>query len=454
MRDRLRRATGWWLAAVLALAQAQPAAAKPAGKERVVIRTFTGPGAARVRDAVVQALTRTKRYEMVPNDRAEETAQEIGADLSTDAGRAAVASRLEVSGFVSGTIEKRRRQLVLDLQVHGGASGAVTDARTFRAARPPKLIAQVKRRLPADLRRSPLKLEAPAPAVEEPPPEVTEATPEPEPQFAQPEPSPAREDAADEDEAEPDPEGDTGAGDATALEALVGARFMTRSFAYQQPATRLPEHSVALTPALHAQLRWYPAASFTQDFVSNLGVEAYAQLMMTVEATDGPAVYDTSSNAFGANARVRIPIDASELGIHLGWGAHDVEIGNSQFGGDPEVPSVAYRFLRIGADGRIALSESFALTLRASYLVLLGFGELAEELWFPDASGGGIQAQVGASYALVGPLWLEADLGILHYFLSMNVEPAAVPAMAAMQRVAEGASDQQLSAMLALALRL
>jgi len=452
MRHGLRRATGWWLAALLALAPAQPAAAKPAARERVVVRTFSGPGAARVRDAVVQALNKTRRYEMVPNDRAEETAQEIGADLSTDAGRAAVAGRLELSGFVSGTIEKRGRQLVLELQVHGGASGAVTDARTFRAARPPKLVAQVKRRLPADLRRSPLQLEAPAAAVEEPPPEITEAAPETEPQFAQPEPTPGPEGADDEDEAEPDAEDE--AGEATALEAAVGVRFMTRSFAYQQPATRLPEHSVALTPALDARLRWYPAASFTDGFVANLGVEAYAQLMLTVEATDGPAVYDTSSNAFGANARVRIPLDASELGIHLGWGAHDVEIGDSQFGGDPEVPSVAYRFLRIGADGRIALSESFALTLRASYLVLLGFGELAEEPWFPDASGGGIQAQAGVSYALVGPLWLEADLGILHYFLSMNVEPATAPAEAALQRLADGASDQQLSAMLALALRL
>jgi hypothetical protein len=449
MRDRLPRATGWWLAATLALAPALPTAAQPGARERVVVRPFSGPGAARAREAVVQALARSKRYEMVPNDRAEDTAQELGADLSSDAGRAAVASRLEVSGFVSGTSEKRGRQLVLELQVYGGASGAVTDARTFRARRPAALVGQVKRRLPADLRRSPLKLEAPAAPAEETPPEVTEAEPEPEPLFAEQEPTPAREDE-DESEAEPDDED----GEATVLEAALGVRFMTRSFAYSEAQTRLPEHSVALTPALHAHVRLYPAAPFTQGFASNLGVEAYTQLMLTVEATDGPAVYDTSSKAFGANVRARIPLDPSELGIHLGWGAHDVEIGDSQFGGDPEVPSVAYRFLRLGADGRIALSESFALSLRASYLVLLGFGELAEERWFPDASGGGIQAQVGASYALVGPLWLEADVGILHYFLSMNVEPAAAPAEAALQRVADGASDQQLSATLALALRL
>lgn len=458
--DPARRATWWWLAAMLTLSLPEPAAAKPAAKERVVVRSFSGPSAARVRDAVVQALVKSKRYEMVPSDRADATAQELNADLSTDAGRAAVASRLEVSGIVSGTIAKRGRQFVLALEVHGGASGTLTDEKTFRARKPAALVGQVKRRLLAELRRTPLKLESPAGT---PAPElaVTETEPEPEAEPVAAEPEPERDRGAGDDDAEAaagdaeddaEPSGE-GAEHATVLELALGVRFMTRSFTYDQPETHLPEHSVSLTPAGQAQLRWYPAAPFTRGFASHLGLEAYGRLMATVEANDGPSVYETKSHAFGVSLRARIPLWPSELGIHAGWGAHDIEITNSQFGGDPEVPSVAYRFLRLGADARIALSSKFALSLRASYLVLLGFGELTDERWFPDASGGGLEAQLGAGYALVGPLWLEADLGILRYFLGMNVEPAD-PGVAAMQPVAEGASDQLLFATLALSLRL
>jgi hypothetical protein len=461
----------WWLAAVLALCWSMSAHAKPAPKERVVVGSFSGPGAARVRAAVVQALGKSKRYEIVPNDRAEQTAEEIDADLSTDAGRAAVASRLELAGIVSGTIAKRRKQLVLTLEVYGGGSGTMTEERTFRARKPAALVGQVKRRLLAALRRKPLKLEAPdvAPAPE-PELAVTESEPEPEPdgelepEADEPEAEPesaqadgdddADEDGAeDEDDDEPDQPSGEDAEHATALELGVGVRFATRSFTYEQPETHLPEHSVALTPAGQAQLRWYPAAPFSEGFASHLGIDAYGRLMVPVEATDGPSIYETTSRAFGVNLRARIPLWPSELGVHAGWGAHAIEISDSQFGGDPEVPSVAYSFLRLGADARISLSSEFALSLRASYLVLLGFGELAEESWFPDASGGGIEAQLGAAYELAGPLWIEADLGVVRYFLGMNVATVE-PSAAAIQRVAEGATDQQLFATLGLSLRL
>jgi hypothetical protein len=460
--DPVLRAMCWWLAAVLALCWSIPAHAKPASKERVVVRSFSGPGAARVRAAVVQALGKSKRYEIVPNDRVEQTAQEIDADLSTDAGRAAVSSRLELAGIVSGTIAKRRKQLVLTLEVYGGGSGTMTEERTFRARKPAALVGQVKRRLLAELRRKPLKLEAPD-AAPEPELAVTESEPEPdaEPEAEEPEAEPAStkadEDDDDEAAAEDDDERDQPSGEdaehATALELGLGVRFATRSFTYEQPETHLPEHSVALTPAGQAQLRWYPAAPFSEGFASHLGIDAYGRLMVPVEAIDGPSIYETTSHAFGVNLRARIPLWPSELGVHAGWGAHAIEISDSQFGGDPEVPSVAYSFLRLGADARISLSSEFALSLRASYLVLLGFGELAEDSWFPDASGGGIEAQLGAAYELVGPLWIEADLGLVRYFLSMNVAPLD-PSVAAIQRVAEGASDQQLFATLGLSLRL
>ena len=456
--DWVRRATCWWLAAAVVLCSPQLAVAKPAPKERVVVRSFSGPTAARVRAAVVQALGKSKRYEMVPSDRADDAAQELGADLSTDAGRAAVARRLELSGFVSGTIAKKGRQFVLTLEVYGGASGTMTEDRTFRGRKPAALVGVVKRRLQADLRRKPLQLGAPEAEPEpepEPEPSVVESEPEPEAEpepVAEQEPAAADDEPEDDAEQEPEPSGED-AEHATVLELGLGVRFMTRSFTYEQPQTHLPEHSIAFTPAGQGQVRWYPAAHFTQGFASHLGLEAYGRLMATVEATDGPSVYQTKSHAFGVNLRGRIPLWPSGIGLHAGWGAHDIEVTDSQFGGDPEVPSVAYSFLRLGADARIALSSDFALSLRASYLVLLGFGELAEETWFPDASGSGIEAQLGAGYALVGPLWIELDLGLLRYFLSMNVEPAD-PSAAATQRVAEGASDQLLFATLGLSLRL
>lgn len=466
MRCDARRARAGSLIAVLALLSAHGAAAQPSAKPRVVVRTFEGPSAARVRDAVVQALRKTKRYEVVPNDRAEEAAGRLDADLTTDAGRAAVGRELALSGFVSGTIEKRGKQFAFELIVHGGSSGTQTDERTFRARKPGPLVGQVRRRFSTQLRRKPLELEQPAKA--EPQLQVTEAEPEPEAE-AEPQAEPEAESEQkkrkprDDDEAEreareaAEAEGGEGGAEAgedwPALELALGARAMTRSFTYEAPVTQLPEHRVSLTPAGQVQLRFYPAAPFTGGFAAHVGLELYGQLMLPVEAKDGPSVFETSSWAFGGALRARIPLWPSELGVHAGWGAHDVEIADSQFGGDPEVPSVAYRFLRFGADARIVLSERFALSLRASYLLLLGYGELAEERWFPDASGFGLDAQLGAGYALGGPFWAEAGVGMTRYSLTLNVEPAPSGSTVT-PRDAEGAVDQQFFGSLAIALRL
>jgi hypothetical protein len=447
--------------AVLALSWAQGAAAQPSAKPSVVVRPFAGPSASRARDAVVQGLRKSKRYEIVPNERAESAAARLGADLSTDAGRAAVGRELGLGGFVSGAIEKRGRQFVLELLVHGGATGAQTGQRTFQGRKPGPLLGQVRRRFPAELRRTPLELEQAA--VPEPAPpaqlEVTPSEPQAKPDRTgeaadRDQAAAAAREAAEEAEAEAEAEAAEGDGeDAPALEVALGVRLMTRSFSYQEPMTRLPEHSVSPTPAGHVQLRAYPGAPFMRGIAAHLGLELSGLLMLPVEAQDGPSIFETTSKAFGVGLRGRIPLWPSELGIHAGWGAHDIEISDSQFDGDPEVPSVAYNFLRLGADARIALSSELALTVRASYLLLLGYGELAEVRWFPEASGFGIEAQLGAAYALGGPFWAVADLGFTRYSMTLNVEPPPAGS-AAMPRVAEGAVDQLFFGTLGAAIRL
>jgi hypothetical protein len=438
------------LTALLAMSWAHGAAAQPAARPRLVVRPFQGPSAARARDAVVQALRKTRRYELVPNERAESAAGQLGADLSTDAGRAAVGRELGLAGFVSGTIEKRGRQLVLELLVHGGATGVQTGQRTWQARKPGPLLGQIRRRFPAQLRQTPLELEQPAAPEPAPPPQLDVTPAEPKAEPAAPSEPSRRDEAAALEEAE---EAEAVGEEAPALEVTLGVRLMTRSFSYEQPMTRLPEHSVSPTPAGHVQLRVYPAAPFMRGMAAHLGLELSGLLMLPVEAQDGPSIFETTSKGFGVGLRGRIPLWPSELGVHAGWAAHDIEISDSQFDGDPEVPSVAYRFLRLGADGRIALSTAFVLTVRASYLLLLGYGELAEEPWFPDASGGGIEAQLGAGYALGGPFWAVADLGFTRYFMTLNVEPAQSGA-AVMPRVAEGAVDQLFFGTLGAALRL
>jgi hypothetical protein len=230
---------------------------------------------------------------------------------------------------------------------------------------------------------------------------------------------------------------------------------VTRNYAYNDALIKMSEHTVAPTPALRLEARWYPAAHFTDGFVSNLGIDLYAQLAWPLDAQKGNTSFNTSSTALGIAARLRIPLSDSpdkthELGLILGYGGQSFTIDNAK-GQDPGIPSVAYGFTRLGADARLMLNRALSLQGRLAYLALGSFGELEQRSWFSHVSGGGFEGQLLLGFDLSELVALTAGGGITRYFMALNPQPSD-PSVSK-GRIAGGLSDQYVYGLLGVTLR-
>jgi hypothetical protein len=429
----MRRAAGMvvllaWLLAHEALAQS-----------KVVVLSFEGPGAARVRDAAVEALGKGDGFQVVKEAEARSAAESSSADLSTEAGRVAVARQLALSAVIEGEVAKHGKDLELSVRVFNGRDGALLGDKKFRASRD-ALARHVKKNFWSELGSTLARAQPPEPAPE-PTPEPAPTTP-----VAQtaPPPPPAR-------EAEPAAELPTGPRP-SALELGASVRVLTRNYSYSDALLKAAVHSLEPTPALRIEARWYPAAHFTRSFVSNLGLDLHAQMMWPVDAIKGSAAFKTTSTAFGIAGRLRIPLANHQLGVLAGYGVQSLTIADAK-GVDPGVPSVAYGFVRLGADGRFMLSQAVSLGVRAAYLVLTGFGELGQSAWFPHASGGGVEAELSLGYDLSQLLAVNLGAGMTRYFLKLNPE-VSDPGVKDHGRIAGGVADQYFYGLLGLTLRL
>jgi hypothetical protein len=408
-------------------------------QSRVVVLSFEGPSAAGARAAVVQTLSKADGFVVVKESDATSASESSNSDLSTESGRVTVARQLSLSALIDGDVAKHGKELELSVRVFNGRDGALLATKKFRASRD-ALPRKVKKGLLSEL--------AGTLAHAQPPEAKTEPAPEPEPVAKTPVAEPTS--PAPAIEGEPEPEQPTGPRP-IALELGASVRLLTRSLSYKDTLLSTAEHSLDPTPALRIEARWYPAAHVTSSFASNLGLDLHGQMMWPVDAKKGSTKFKTTSIAFGIAARLRIPLAAHQLGLFAGYGGQSVKIADAN-GVDPGVPSVAYGFVRLGADGRFMLSDPISLGVRAAYLLLTGFGELGESAWFPHVSGGGVEAELSLGYDLSRLVALNAGAGMVRYFMSLNPEPN--DSGAKLGRIAGGLTDQYLYGLLGITLRL
>lgn len=409
---------------------------------RVVVLPFDGPGAARVRAAVVEALDEAGGYELVKEKDATHAAHAVGADLTTEEGRVAVASQLSAAAFIEGEIDKHGSSSRLSLRVYGGSNGALLGETKVRASHD-ALARHAKKVLLEDLGSALTRARPPTAKPED----AREPEAEPEPT-----PKPAREVDTERAprvrpdwkaapvETEPASESEPESERSQALELGASVRLLTRSSSYRDALLKLGEHSLDPTPALRLEARWYPAAHFTRSYAANLGLDLHGQMMWPVDATRDNLAFRTNSVAFGIAARLRIPVAEHELGVFAGYGGQSLSIADAK-GQDPGVPSVAYGFVRLGVDGRFELVPHFSVGVRAAYLVLTGFGELAQAAWFSHVGGGGIEAELSLAYELSPLVTVSAGGGLTRYFMSLNPAPND-PGARDHGRVAGGLADQ------------
>jgi len=119
--SRSKASTNSWLVVAVVLLFAGIAHA--GGKKRVVILDFDGPKAEKFHDEVEKAVK--KAHTIVPTDKWNGTASELGADTLNKDNVKKVAKKLKIDAVVTGKVEKRDGDYVVTLKVRDGKTGAV-----------------------------------------------------------------------------------------------------------------------------------------------------------------------------------------------------------------------------------------------------------------------------------------------------------------------------------------
>lgn len=442
---------------------------------KVVVRSFSGPGAAGVRRAVVKQLKTMKGVKVVDEAAAERVAKKNHVSLAGNNGKREVAGVLQISAWVEGTIKKRGGKFAASIEVTDAASGQEAGAWSFAAKKPKLLEATVKRNFKKKLRDAfsdvhppeasgateepeeeastpdePEESEEPYPATDEEPvqaepvAEVAEPLPEPVAQ-AEDEEKPSRSFSGDDaqridgDEAEEDPR------EHSALAAYAGLAILNRSLEYNQAFTQnIGNYSLPAAPIADFGLRVYPGAFLTDGWGAHIGLDLHGQLAfgLNSETSDGTR-YPTSYLEYDGSLIGRLPIGRHELHLAVGYKAQSFSMEDR--GTEAPVADVDYKAARAGLGGRFELVEGYGLGFDVAYLYLFGLGELESEAWFPNATGAGIEGQVFVDARLYKAFGARLFASYQRQFFDFNSQLNDT-------RVAGGAVDAYISGGLALAL--
>ncbi|MFN0245943.1 MAG: hypothetical protein ACKV2T_03480 [Kofleriaceae bacterium] len=98
-----------------------------AGRKRVVVLDLEGPKAEKFHEGLVKLLKKT--HTVVPTEKWTSTADDLGANKLTDGNIKKIAKKLKIDAVVTGKIEKRRDEYIIQLKIRAGKTGAVTGSR-------------------------------------------------------------------------------------------------------------------------------------------------------------------------------------------------------------------------------------------------------------------------------------------------------------------------------------
>lgn len=286
--------------------------------------------------------------------------------------------------------------------------------------------------------------------------------------FPPPPPEPVEEEPVEEEEAEEEPveeepeeEEEDPSGRPSPLDAELGLGIYGRSFRYTDTLAQLGadvpaplDYNLDAAPMPFIGVHWYPAAHFTGGWLSHLGVTAgYAQGVGTsVRYEEGGQefTYSQTHLLYRAGLRGRIPISFATIGLNTNYAGHLFKL-NEKDSGDPSqlFPNVNYSTIELGGDvefriGRVILGGY------ASYLLVLGTGDIGSDAWYPNTTATGVNygGDVGFELSPMFDILLGVDGRA--YGLSFNELPDDTPD----DKVAGGATDRYLAANLSLRFRL
>ena len=120
-----------------------------AGRKRLVVLDFDGPGADKFHADVVKLIK--KSHTVLPVEKWNSAAEELGADAVTDKNVKKVAKKLKIDGVVTGKIEKRRDEYIVRIKLRAGTTGALTPNPVQTKSGDARLDAQSQRDLKDEL---------------------------------------------------------------------------------------------------------------------------------------------------------------------------------------------------------------------------------------------------------------------------------------------------------------
>jgi hypothetical protein len=218
------------------------------------------------------------------------------------------------------------------------------------------------------------------------------------------------------------------------IEAALGVG--TRRFSYVDRVTSsLRPYSLGGAPMASVAGAIYPLAFTRVAFVRDFGVTGdYARAFAFSSEDSTGARVDTTWQSFDVGGTERIRLSRALLAnVSVGYGENDFQFNQSLAGAAAALPSVAYRFVRAGADLRATVS-AFSFFGGGSYLDLLSTGYTSQ--LFPRQSVGGVEGHLGASYALARRFEVSIGATYARVFYSFNPVPGNAD-------VAGGALDEQ-----------
>jgi hypothetical protein len=398
------------------------------GGVRVVVRPFDGPGAGRARALVVGDLG--EHVDVVSTGESDDVADRLDVDLGTPDGRVAVARELQINAWVDGTVQRQgRRSFTANVRVTNGYDGFLVEEVTFRGRSAGQLVSRIRGSVWPRLGSA-----------------IQSSRPPARPSGGGGGGGGDEDDYVGEDEEWDDDVSGPSGPRPPAFLVSGSLRILSRRLSYKNDLFgQLRAYELGGAPAIGVMAHWYPAAHFTDGFAANLGLDFRGEVGVGLQSADSSGTeYPTDTSAWSLGARVRIPLaDGIEAAPLLHYGRHYYAIQAANVDNPkPDVPDVAYQFVRIGAEGTLSL-DLLRITARLGWLQMLGAGEIESDVWFPRLSVGGVEAGVVVGYAVTETIEVQAGVDVRRYYYTMNPEPGD-------PWIAGGGADQYLAGALGL----
>lgn len=399
-----------------------PAPAATGGPAQVVLLKLSGGSKARAEAAIVKALEADDRYDFAPV-----AGVEGAGNVTTASGRVAVARTLGITAWLEVTAQYRRKRYRVTLRVLDGSTGAELETTDIVSRNKRSMQSGIKKAL----RRILPKSSIPAAAAAPPPPPPVAAAPPPRAAPAASSASPAK----------VEKEIEVPRGPSVMNNAMVIARLdfhmFTRNLSYNDDLFgELRPYEILGAPAVGGAVTWFVGESFTRDWWRHLALDISGHYGFALASENSAGEqFPTSSLAWDIGAYGRLPLGTHEIGALVGIGGESFSIDASEGGVAPEIPAVGYVSLRVGGRFRFFVTEQVSVRGEGAYRLVVGAGEIRDDIWFPRASVGAADAQLGVTYDIASGFFADAGFAMRRYFYTLNPEPGD-------PFIAGGAADQ------------